>query len=460
MNFIKITFALCVIAVNSFAQLVLPSIFSDNMVLQQGIDVPIWGKTKPNEKITVKFDKQTKTTVADAEGCWKVFLSPLSVDCNPQKMSIESAGSKIVISNILVGEVWVCSGQSNMEFPMGMLKNPEEEIAKAKDSNIRYCVINKYNFKPYECDNCQADWKECSPDVARVQTAAGYYFARELRKKINVPVGLIAAYFGGANIEAWSSANTLRKWKYLQKELAEMGKYTNNKKYNLLKERDLKNWFKKLSEFDKGFTENWMSKNFHDKNWEKISVPNMWANTKNLKNFKGTVWLRKKIKIPAKWKNKNLIFDAGVINGYDINWFNGKLIGMQQWPWLFWMPRHYLINKSDCKIGENEIVVQVYNKDSSGGMQGEQIKIYPEGEPENFISLAGEWRCKKGYSGKDLPKAPIPFLIAHHTPAALYNSMIAPIIPFGIRGVIWYQGESNQQKPYEYREMFPDMINA
>jgi len=441
MKILAALFLMSIIAFNSFAQLKLPSVFSDNMVLQRNIELPVWGWAKPKAVVNVKFIDQKQSTTADAEGYWKIVLSPLNAVCNPQKMSIESNGTILSITNILVGEVWVCSGQSNMEFPMGMLKNAEKEIAIAKDSKIRFLTINKFNFKPYECDDCKAEWIECSPDTAREQTAAGYYFACELRKRLNVPIGLIEAYFGGASIEAFTSANTLSKWPDLKKELAAMAKYKNNKRYKLLKQRDLKKWFEELRKSDKGFAEKWM-------------------NEKELKGFKGTVWLRKKIDIPEKWKNKKLILEPGVINDYDIVWLNGKLIGMMQWPWLFWQPRHYEINESDYKIGENEIVIQVYNKDSSGGMLGETMKIYPEGDPEKSISLAGEWYYKKGYEGKKLPKAPIPFIIAHHSPTALYNSMIAPIIPYGIRGVLWYQGESNQQNPYEYREMFPDMIQA
>jgi len=449
-----------IIALNIFAQLKLPSVFSDNMVLQQNIDVPVWGWAKPNNEITVDFMGQKKSAIADAEGCWEIILSPLNATYNPQKMLIESGRTILSITNILIGEVWICSGQSNMEFPMGMLKDSEKEIAEAKDSKIRFLTINKFNFKPYECDDCKAEWIECSPETAREQTAIGYYFAYELRKKLNVPVGLIEAYFGGASIEAFTSANTLNKWPDLKKELAAMAKYQNNKKYRLLKQRDQKKWFSELRKSDKGFAENWMNQKKPLKNWKKIELPAKWNSVEKLNGFKGTVWLRKKINIPADWKNKKLILEPGVINDYDIEWLNGKLIGMMQWPWLFWQPRHYEIDAADYKIGENEIVIQVYNKDSSGGMMGETMKIYPEDAPEKAISLTGEWYYKKGYEGKNLPKAPIPFLIAHHTPTALYNSMIAPIIPFGIRGVLWYQGESNQKNPYEYREMLPDMIQA
>ncbi len=451
-----------IITLNVAAQIKLPSIISDDMVLQRNMKVPVWGWAKPKAVVTVKFMDQKKSTNSDAEGFWSLKLNPMPAIANPQKMLIESEGATVLITNILVGEVWVCSGQSNMEFPMGMLKDSEKEIAKAKDPKIRYCVINKFNFKPYECDDCIADWMECSPNVAREQTAVGYYFACALRKKLKVPVGLIAAYFGGASIEAFTSANTLSKWEDLHKELAAMGEYKNNRKYKLLKQRDRKKWFDELKKVDNGFSNNWMNTTLTQNGWEKIQIPAKWNDIKKLKGFKGTVWLRREVNIPKEWKGKKLIVQPWVIDGYDIIWLNGKEIGMMQWPWLFWIPRRYEINKEEYKIGKNSIVVCIYNKDSAGGMSDCEtyMKVFPKDEPDKSITLAGEWYYRKGYKGKDLPKPPIPFIIAHHTPTALYNSMIAPIIPFGIRGVIWYQGESNQLTPYKYREMFPDMINA
>ncbi|MCK5853216.1 9-O-acetylesterase, partial [bacterium] len=460
MKIFTILFFVCIITFNAFAQLKLPAVISDNMVLQREMDVPVWGWATPKAVVTVKFMGQTKSTVSDAEGCWEIKLNPISATGKPQKMLIESNGDIVTLKNILVGEVWVCSGQSNMEFPMEMLKNAKEEITKAQDSQIRFLVIDKQNFKPYECDDCKANWIECSPKTVEERTAVGYYFARELREKLDVPVGLIEANFGGASIEAWSSADTLSKWEKLKKELAYLGRYKNNKRYNRLKKKEVKEWFKELKKSDKGFSNNWMNVDTPLTGWKKIKIPAKWNDVKKLKGFKGTVWLRRKIDIPAEWKGKNLIVEPWAIDGYDTIWLNGKKIGTLQRPHLFWRPRHYEVDESEYKVGENVITICIYNKDSAGGMASceELMKIFPEGEPDKSIPFAGEWYYKKGYEGKKLPEAPIPFRIAHHTPTVLYNSMLAPIIPFGIRGALWYQGESNVQNPYEYRKMFPDMI--
>ncbi len=184
MKIIITLFLMNIISLSAFAQLKLPSVISDNMVLQRKINVPIWGWANPKALVTVNFMHQINSTVADAEGQWKLYLDPMTATDKPQIMRVESENDIITLKNILVGEVWICSGQSNMEWPMFGLKNPEKEMAAAKDSKIRFIAINKFNFKPYECDDCIADWQECSPKSIKNRTAVGYYFARELRKKL------------------------------------------------------------------------------------------------------------------------------------------------------------------------------------------------------------------------------------------------------------------------------------
>ena len=455
-------FFVCTFSLTVFAQLKLPSVISDNMVLQRETDVPIWGWTKPESKVTVKFMDQIKSTTADKAGEWKICFDPMPAIHKPQKMIIESDKNIVTLTNILVGEVWVCSGQSNMERSMGHLNNAEKEIADANDSKIRFFAIKKFNFKPYESDDCEGQWIECSSKIAKKRTAVGYYFAQELRKKIDVPIGLIEAYFGGSSIGAWTSERVLKKWPELQGRFDRREKYNTKKKYDSLINNDKEKWINELKKFDKGFADNWMDSKVSSKGWEKIMLPVLWNSTKKLKNFKGTVWFRKTFYIPENWKNKKLMVTLGSIKEYDFTWLNGKEIGMMQVPYLSWLSRRYKVDNSDYKIGKNTIVICDYNKKYGGGIicDEDNMQIFPEGEPENAISLDGEWFYKIGYSGTELSKAPIPFLLGQHNLSTLYNSKISPIIPFGIKGVIWYQGESNQGNPYEYREMFPDLIGS
>ncbi len=167
-----------------------------------------------------------------------IKLSPINATSNPQKMLIESEGAVVTITNILIGEVWLCSGQSNMEFPIKSLKDGKNQIANANDPKIRFLAVNKFNFKPYECNDCSAKWLDWSTENASERTSVGYFFARELRKKLDVPIGLIEVYFGGTSIACWTPASVYNKWPSARPQLAELSRYQSSKKYKLLKKRE------------------------------------------------------------------------------------------------------------------------------------------------------------------------------------------------------------------------------
>ena len=256
-------------AFNVCAQLTLPSIFADNMILQRDMKIPVWGKSAPEAKVTVSFRGQKKITSADKEGNWKLYLSPMDADRNPQenppahqhspvsafkkgglnprKMLIESDNSKIIFTNILVGEVWLCSGQSNMKFPMSQEKNAKKYIPGATNSNIRFFQTGRLNFKPYECDNCQGHWEICTTNSVRNLTAIGYYFGLELYSKINIPIGLIQAEFSGTIIESWMNSEDLKKWHVYHNELETLSKFKNIQKFNYYNKKEKLN--KKKSSF-------------------------------------------------------------------------------------------------------------------------------------------------------------------------------------------------------------------
>jgi len=445
------------------AQLILPAVINNNMVLQCGVEIPVWGITEPAAKVTVEFMNQKKSVFADAEGRWKIVLSPLNAVCNPQKMSIETANDKIVLTNILVGEVWLCSGQSNMQFPLRRMNGAKEFINSATNSNIRFINVYKFNFKPYECDNCRGKWEVSSPETVPEITAVGYTFALEIYKKLNVPVGLIAADFGGTKVESWMKADVLKKFQNYQKIVSELEKYKNNKCFVLMKEREKKEWFNKLKKFDKGFAEKWMSPAFNADSWKKIDLPVTWDKTSSeLSNYHGSVWLRKNIVIPENWKNKVLNVNPGAINGQDIVWINGNIAGKTL---IFGLGRHqrnYEINGFQLHTGTNSIVIWNYCSKYDGGLRGpaKSMKIYPSGEKKKAVLLTGEWEYKKGYAGTKLPKAPLSMQLCYKSPVVLYNSMIAPLIPYAIKGALWYQGESNVSTAKSYRELFTEMIKS
>jgi len=229
---------LLVVTIDVSAQLVVPSIFSDNMVLQRDMKIPVWGKAAPEAKVIVKFHGQEKITAADKEGNWKLFLSPILADCNPQKMSIESGCCKVIFTNVLVGEVWLCSGQSNIKFELKNAIGAEKYITGATNNNIRFFQTGRKNFKPYECDNCSGTWKIGTTNSVKRLTAVGYFFIQEIYEKINIPVGLIQASFSGTIIESWMNSEDLKKWPVYHKELEMLSKYKNNQKFNYYRKKE------------------------------------------------------------------------------------------------------------------------------------------------------------------------------------------------------------------------------
>jgi len=465
----KLILILIIFTFKAAAQLVLPSIFSDNMVLQRNMGIPVWGKCAPGAKVVVNFHSQEKVTTADKEGDWKLLLSPISADSpsirrvfdNPQKMSIESGNSRIDFTNVVVGEVWLCSGQSNMKFPLRQAYEAEKYILKAQNDKIRFFQDYRYGFKPYECNNCAGDWKVCTTNSVKNLTAIGYFFGLELYHRLNVPIGLIQIEYSGTIIESWMNANDLQEWDIYKEALTSLSKYKNSKRFSYLKEKEKKEWLDKLKKLDPGFENNWMSHNFNDSGWGKIYLPHAW-DSPYLKGHIGSVWYRKKFIIPQKWNNKELMLSLGLIQDHDLVWLNGKLIGMtlglRESKWN----RLYKIKSNDFKTGENTVVICNIGHNNDAGPVGHEssMKICLKAARSNSVQLAGEWLCKKGNEGKEITELPIPFTLGRNTLSVNYNSRIHPVIPFAIRGAIWYQGESNRHNSERYEDLFTTLIKS
>jgi len=459
-HYILILF-LIAIPFNISAQLLLPSIFSDNMVLQRNMKIPVWGFAAPNAEVSVKFHGQKRVASADKEGNWMIYFKAVPASAKPESMEIESGGNKINFTNVLVGEVWLCSGQSNMGSPLKNASGAKKYISEAKDSRVRFFQANMYNFKPYECINCVGNWSVCTTNSVKNLTAVGYIFGLELLKKLDVPIGLIQIEFGGTIIESWMKAADLQRWPVYTNELTHLAKYKNYQKLKHYRKKEKEEWIDKLKKVAPGFKNGWMNPGINVSNWEKIKLPRAW-DTKYLKGHKGIVWYRKKINIPADWNNKNIKINLSTIFGYDIVWFNGKMIGitLDYFPSLW--ARIYKIAGGEFKTGENTIVICNISSRGRGGPCGTKptMRIYQKDDRKKVIDLTGEWLCKKGYAGTDLPKKPISYTLAQNTLSVHYNSRIHPVIPFAIRGAIWYQGESNRHNSERYEDLFTTMIKS
>ena len=452
-----ILFAVSILALQTAnAEVKLPSIIGSNMVLQQKTSAPLWGWAQPGEKVTVKGDWMwlAASTKADKDGKWMVKISTPKAS-GPHTIEIKAANT-ITLENVMIGEVWICSGQSNMEWPLRAADNPETEIKNASYPNIRlFTVENTIAREPQK--DCKGSWSQCSPETAANFSAVGYFFGRHLNKELNIPIGLISADWGGTPAEAWTSRETMEKLPDFKDRLDAVVNFDpENEKAQY--EKKLADWNKSLGGIEEGTKAGWHKKELEDSDWQKMELPKAWGETE-LADYDGTVWFRSKVNLPPSWSRKDQTLTLGPIDDIDTVWVNGVLIGTTtRWD----TPREYTVPASALRTGPNIVAVRVIDTRGEGGFTGkkEQMKIRPVGAPEkSAANTAGQWMYKKGSPAKDIPAPPQPAGgFNAHSPTSLYNGMIAPVVPLAIKGAIWYQGESNAYRAYQYRTLFAAMI--
>lgn len=447
----SLTFILSVLFFASplFGEVKTARIFGSNMVLQQNAMIPVWGWADPGEKVTVVLDKDKATAKAGKDGKWMVKLNPLQAG-GPYVMTVKGKNT-ITFNNVLIGEVWVCSGQSNMEFKVSQGYHAEQEAASANYPKIRFfTVAKKIGYAPLK-DLDQGEWVECSPETAPDFSAVGYFFGRELYKNLDVPVGLIHSSWGGTNIESWTSAAAMDKIDDFSQPMAEERK-VNPETIQKNIEEGMKTWTDQVQNQDAGKINKWEYADLADTDWPIMPLPTLWENA-GLPDFDGVVWFRKTIQLNASDLNGDAVLSLGPIDDSDDTYVNGTKIG-STWE-QYDKRRIYKIPKGLLHAGTNVIAVKVIDSGGGGGIWGESKQMYLD-LGTNRISLAGNWKYKVGIKTKATAKdagGPNSF------PTLLYNGMIYPIIPYAIKGVIWYQGENNAGRAYQYRTLFPAMIS-
>ena len=446
------------------AQVKLSPIFSDNMVLQQQIKAPIWGETKPYKKVevTTSWDQKKYKVQADPQGKWKTeVVTPVAG--GPYSITI-SDGKKVKLSNVMIGEVWVCSGQSNMEMQVegwGKVMNYQQEKEEAENyPNIRFLLVEKATSpQPInEIKVAENGWQVCSSKTVADFSAAGYFFGRDLHKYQNVPIGLIDTSWGGTYIETWTSKEALATMPDMQKKLDVLNglpitKEDREKKFH----SDVENWKKDVAKIDKGFVNGeavWAATGLEDCAWKTMKVPGL-MQEQGLEGFNGIVWFRKTIDIPANWTDKELTLNVGVIDDNDFTYFNGVQVGHTE-GWM--APRSYKIPKELVKGGKAVIAVRVMDTGGTGGINGSPESISLHRSETDAVQLAGDWKYQISLNIKDIPQMPVNTANEPNVPSFLFNAMLNPLIPFAIKGAIWYQGEANTGQAYQYRELMPLMI--
>jgi sialate O-acetylesterase len=451
-TFILLSISLFLSVSLASANVTLPKIFTDNMVLQRDVKVPVWGWADKGEKVRVTFAGKKYSASPDATGKWVVYLVPMAAG-GPYEMVIKGK-NQLTLKNILMGEVWLCSGQSNMEMPLegwGKINDYKKEIAEANYPNIRlFTVPRKISDKPVK-DMESGKWEMCSPSTIPDFSAVAYFFGRNLSKELNVPIGLIHSSWGGTVAETWVSAGaikTMEDFKGALKDLESVDWNTLRSDLTL----KAKQWDENITKNDVGLNQHWEDPNLKDDDWQTMNLPQLWESA-GLPDYDGVVWFRHEIVLNEQEAAAGITLYLDMIDDSDVSFVNGTKVGsiMDQYNQM----RTYKVGAALLHKGKNVIAVRVIDTGGGGGIWGNaQDLSYLSSNGTH--SLAGSWKYKP--SVKTDPK-PDMNVGPNSFPTLLYNGMIYPLLPLAIRGVIWYQGESNAQRAYQYQTLFPTLIN-
>lgn len=450
----RCTIILLLVALHSaaFAQLKLARLFSDHVVLQRQKTIPVWGWASPNENVKVSLANQTQSAKADASGKWMVKFSAMEAG-GPHQLTVSAKSGNLNINDILIGEVWLCSGQSNMEWRVAQANNYIEEKKDSDYPKIRHFFVEHEVTMTPQADLKTGEWKICSPETVGNFTAVGFFFARELYQKLNIPVGLLHSSWGGSQIEGWISKEAM---------------LTDDE----------------LSAYAQGLPDNWADADaMHDKKTRKTLLGNesinpnaddekkyfaadydfsKWLNAgsplgqwdwKGVWMFRGNGYMARMIDLPADMAAKETTLGLGIQDSQNQIYINGKLVyeGTQSGV------RKISIPANTWKAGNNQLMIKFGNMVNPSwyglGLMGGENDLYLSAGTDK-ISLANGWKIMPSFADKHEYVHS-----SNNLGTTIYNSMIAPLVPFAIRGALWYQGESNAGRAYQYRKSFPLMIN-
>lgn len=430
----------------SYSNVRLPRLISDNMVLQREKPITIWGWANAGEKVTVQFNKQTKSVKTDKTGKWIVTLGAEQAG-GPFVLTVKGKNT-ITVNNILVGEVWVCSGQSNMEWPLRSSANAQKEISTSNYPEIRQFEVQKsVSVKPEEEVKGGA-WKAATPENVGDFTAVGFFFARELYETLKVPIGLVHTSWGGTHSETWTSKQAFEQSEEFKDMIATMPAVDMDE----LSRQKTEEIARKLKEINITLptvkeAEVWKYTEFNDNLWPELKVPQLWQGI--LSEVDGAVWVRKSFTVMKEDALLPATLELSMIDDADETYVNGVKVGATS---SYSAKRIYHIPQSLLKEGNNVVAVKIMDTRGGGGIYGEDKDVRVVTQSGKGIPLAGNWRYNVESISSAAPVGP------NRYPTLLFNAMINPILNYGIRGALWYQGESNAGRAYQYRKAFPLMI--
>jgi len=431
------------------AQVTMPKVFSSHMVLQRNLEIPIWGNASAGAEITAKFGNIESKGITGENGKWVLYLPQFKAG-GPYKLVVfetEKPGQKIEFEDVLVGDVWLASGQSNMELQVQEAKNAKAEIKAANYPNIRFFFVEHNKSVKPEADILGGSWKVCDSTSIKTTSAVAYYFARKIHKDENVPIGILQATWGGTPVEAWTSKEMLLTSGITHDKV--IANDTVNPAHFVKDSLDSAHFwdivYHPKNNTDKKITQ--MS--YNDSKWPEVTMPSV-LKTSGIPYYEGMIWLRKAIEIPNDFNTKNVKINLGhpemnysvYINGNEICktiWNNNPI-------------QNYSIPAKFIHKGKNMLTVRMAYLWGGGGFNPPAEEMYIT-DGNSQLSIAGNWKYMKNLE-PSLPKS----LNYQYYPTFLYNAMIHPILPYGLKGILWYQGEANDTLAYNYRTLFPMMI--
>jgi len=432
-------------SLNSMANVRLPKLFADDMVLQRDHLIPIWGWADANEKIEIRFNKQLKSTKADKNGKWIIRLNAENAG-GPYELSVKGK-NHLVLKNVLVGEVWICSGQSNMAFTVNEAINAEKEINDAEYPFIRHFNVDRGVSSLPKDDVKSGKWEVSTKKTVGNFTAVGYFFAKKLYEELKIPIGLINTSWGGTGSETWTSREAFESSEEFASMIAEMPKVN----LDSISQIFIKSITKRIeilqgSKINLDNPAQFKGLEFDNVSWPEINQPELWE-TQELGEFDGVVWLRKTITLSTEDVGKAGMLELSKIDDEDITYVNGIEVGRNN---IWDAKRKYPIPAGLLKEGENTIAIRVVDGGGGGGIYGDPSD-FKLTVGNNAIPLSGKWKYQVESVKSDISP--------NSYPSLLYNAMVNPLIPFAIQGVLWYQGETNAWRAQQYKKAFPLMIS-
>lgn len=485
MNKLSLFFILIIVSCSGPSETTLSvnSLFTDNMIIQQNAKLSVWGNAKSGSLIHVQSSWGVKaTTTTNFEGKWSVILNTPAADHEQHKLIISNENQTRVVQNILLGEVWLASGQSNMEMPLKgfnytkikeVVEGADKEISEANFPEIRMFTVNR-NIAFEQSDKLEGSWIESSPETVKEFSAVAYFFAKKLHLELNVPIGIIHSSWGGSPAESWTRLDYLKQVNGFQntEDRLQIALDPNSPYNKWLLDHEFVLW-DSLIEVDqmkwiKAKHKRFVLSEFEDSSWEKMNQTEI-SQIFEKNDFNGIVWLRQKINFD-KLPEGNVTLDIGKTDDLYAVFLNGQLVARKE----YWgeASSQYVIPKSIIKKGLNTIAIRFIDVWGIGGLDADSNRGFYI-ENEKIKSLEQSWRVnvvayqtngdfyllKQGIDEIVYPK---PNRMPHHpnSPTVLYNGMIAPLVPYAIKGVIWYQGESNESRAEQYSHLFPALIDS